>query len=243
MCEEFDYSRRKARIISFELREDIPSKPDVAIELAVHTSYPYLLEWQGNYYCIPETYQANEIGLYKAYDFPHAWRKISTLIHDFEGIDPTVFQRDGWWWLICTKKTHSRFENQKLYVWYAEDILGPWKPHAMNPVRTDAGPLRPAGTPFVHDGSLYRPAQDCSGPYGGGVVLNQIVKLTQTEYEEQQMARIEPTDRFYSDGLHTVSSFENLTVVDGNRNRFITNRSKLRYKLLGLNHLKETGKR
>jgi hypothetical protein len=233
-CEEFYYAKRRGRIISFELRGDIPSKPTVEIELADHIAYPYLVEWQGNYYCIPETCQANEIGLYKAYDFPHGWRKISTLIDDFAGIDPTLFQYDGCWWLTCTNKDDAPFESQKLYVWCAEDILGPWRPHAMNPVKTDSVSSRPAGTPFVHDGQLYRPAQDCSGPYGGAVVLNRIVKLTKTEYEEQQMVRIMPTDSFYSDGLHTVSSFENITVIDGNRKRVVKTSSQLKYKRLGL---------
>jgi len=54
----------------------------------------------------------------------------------------------------------------KLRVWFADDLLGSWCPHPGNPVKPDIRSARPAGTPFVHDGALYRPAQDCSRTYG-----------------------------------------------------------------------------
>ncbi len=47
-----------------------------------------------------------------------------------------------------------------------EGLEGPWEPHRRNPVKCDVRGSRPAGTPFVHGGELYRPAQDGSKRYG-----------------------------------------------------------------------------
>ena len=43
---------------------------------------------------------------------------------------------------------------------------------ALAAVKTDVRSARPAGTPFVYQGELYRPAQDCSRTYGGSIVIH-----------------------------------------------------------------------
>ena len=218
LCEEFDYCAHKGRIVSIEVSDwRHPSTPKVAIELPVHMSYPYLLENQGDIYCIPETHQAGEIGLYKAREFPHEWVKCASLICNFPGVDATVLQYEGRWWLMCTTARWA-----PLFVWYAQDLLGPWRPHSGNPVKTDIRSSRPAGTPFVHAGHLYRPAQDCSRTYGGSIVLNRVTSLTPEEFEEQPAAIIEPFENGpYPDAIHTVSAVGNITLIDGMRRRFV----------------------
>jgi hypothetical protein len=219
LCEEFDYAANKGRIVSFELTDWLhPSGPKVAIELPTHISYPYLIEYQGAIYCTPETHQAREIALYKAEEFPHQWIRIASLISDFSGLDATIFQYEGRWWLTCACKDADLAQ---LFVWYAWDLLGPWTPHAGNPVKTDIRSSRPAGTPFMHDGYLHRPAQDCSRSYGGGIVLNRVTRLTPTEFEEEPVTVIEPYENGpYRDGIHTVSAAGDVTIIDGLRRRF-----------------------
>jgi hypothetical protein len=94
-------------------------------------------------------------------------------------------------------------------------------PHATNPVKVDAGSSRPAGTPFVHGGELYRPAQDCSKTYGRRIVLNRVIKLTVSEFEEERAAVVNPDSNGpYPHGLHTISSVlnaPNVTLIDGKR--------------------------
>jgi hypothetical protein len=85
-------------------------------------------------------------------------------------------------------------------------------------VKLDIGSSRPAGTPYRVDGRLYRPAQDCSGAYGAAVVINEIVTLTVDMFEERPVARLAPmADGQLPDGLHTLSAFGVLTLVDGKR--------------------------
>jgi len=220
-CEEFDYRPYRGRIACFEFdSRRYPSIPKLAIELPVHMSYPYLIEHEGETYCVPETYQAREVALYKAEQFPLKWKKTATLVENFAGLDPTVFQYDGYWWLVCAVEDGGPWD--KLFIWYASDLFGPWRPHQANPAKRDVRSSRPAGTPFVHDGSLYRPAQDCSRTYGGRIVINRILKLTPSQFEEEQAAVIEPySDGPYPNGVHTISAVGEMTVLDGKCFRFV----------------------
>ena len=88
-------------------------------------------------------------------------------------LDPTIVEWAGRWWMFGTRR--DRDPNAELWLWHAPSPLGPWTVHAANPVKIDVRSSRPAGTPFVLDGVLYRPAQDCSRGYGGAVVVNRVV--------------------------------------------------------------------
>ena len=191
-----------------------------ALELPGHAAYPYLLEHEGEIYCIPETAVAREVALFRAVEPPHRWEKAAVLIKNAAAVDATVFEYGGRWWLF-----HTDFDadcNRDLFVWYAASLLGPWQPHEGNPVKSDAGSARPAGRPFVHEGRLYRPAQDCLGAYGRRVVINHVTKLDTAEFAEHPAAYVEPDAAGpYADGLHTICGAGDITLVDGKRYRFI----------------------
>lgn len=235
LCEQFDYGSYKGRIVSMEFTDkDSPSEPEVVFELPVHVSYPYLFERQERVYCVPETFQAREIGLYEIEDFPRKWLKVAVLVDNFAGLDGTVFQYDGYWWLACSNRELGALD--KLFLFYSDDLLGTWKPHDANPVKTDISSSRPAGTPVFHEGSLYRPAQDCSKVYGGRIVFNRVTRLTPTDFREEPVAFVEPDETGpYPAGMHTLSVAGDITIVDGHRLRFIRSafESMLRRRLAG----------
>jgi hypothetical protein len=185
----------------------------VAIELPIHMSYPFLLEHRGSIYCVPETCQAREVGLFKAIDFPRRWTKVGPLLTNIGALDSTIFRYEGLWWLACTREENRL---SKLFIWYASDLFGPWKPHAANPVKNDIRSSRPAGTPFFYKGYLYRPAQDCSQAYGKRIVINRVLKLTPREFKEEPVSVIEPNcDWKYPHGVHTISGAGSMTILDG----------------------------
>lgn len=220
LCEEFDSRTLKGRIVTFELRGNLASETRIVLEEPFHVSYPYLIDHDDEIFLVPETYQAQEIRLYKAAHFPHDWTMVDVLISDFAGIDPTIFQHEDRWWLMCT---YARSSADTLFAWYADDLFGPWQAHATNPIKIDAGSSRPAGTPFLHNGLLYRPAQDCSKEYGRRIVINRVKVLTPDQFEEHPAAVIEPNENTpYIQGIHTVSSAGNMTLIDGKHVRSAT---------------------
>jgi hypothetical protein len=218
MVEEYNYAGAKGSISWLSLRKEQGSlridDRGSAIALPMHLSYPYIFRYDGVVYCVPECWQSHGISLYRAVDPPRVWQKLATLVDAFDGVDPTLFQHEGRWWLLCSSRHQGSLHN--LFIWYADTLLGPWRPHDGNPVKNDVRSSRPAGTPFAHEGHLYRPTQDCSRTYGGRVLLNRINKLTPEEFAEESVREICPIAP-YSDGVHTLSSCGEMTLIDGKR--------------------------
>jgi hypothetical protein len=184
------------------------------IDGPVHLSYPYVIEWQGNIYCIPEQAQAHAIVLYRAIDFPRIWEPVGEVLSGVEAIDPTLFRYGPFWWLAFTDASIDR--HGRLMLWYSSGLLGPWMQHALNPVKIDPRSSRGAGRPFLYGDYLVRPAQDCSGEYGARIVFNRISKLTPEEFQEDVIGELKPDPNGrYPAGLHTICQDGYVAVVDG----------------------------
>lgn len=217
LCEEFDWFSEIGRIL--ELREGPDgslSRGVPAIPESTHMSYPYVFEHGGETYCIPECAHRREIALYRWDQDTKRWTLDKVLLQNIPAVDSTVFQANGAWWLL-----HSGAEGVgkwSLYVWTADDLHGPWRPHPANPVKTDVSSSRPAGKPFWHEGNLYRPAQDGRYSYGGALAINRIESLSMEEFREVTVRRIFPSESWrYPDGIHTLNGLDGLSVIDAKR--------------------------
>ena len=235
LFEDFDQVKDKGAISAIRsvdggrtFSDPIPLSGGIFDDPSVHKSYPFLLERDGQVFCVPETFEKNEIALYRAVQFPERWERVCALLPGVDGVDPTVFlHEDRWWMFYTTRKTGT---NLKLFLASAPALEGPWSPHPSNPVKTDITGARPGGTPFLHGGVLYRPAQNSGVTYGGSLNIYRITKLTPTEYAEEFVCQITP-DLFgsenqhpYPRGLHTLSVAGDLCVIDGKRFLFIPER-------------------
>ena len=221
LAEDFDWSTNVGQIAAIEVSESgVFGQPQSAIQLPSHLSYPYLLQAGDELYCIPESSETGEVVLYRASEDWKSWAKAATLMQGAPIIDPTIFQHDGKWWLFGTRADAG--DNFKLFGWHADELTGPWRPHSANPLKTDIRSSRPAGPPFVHEGVLYRPAQDCSTGYGAAVVVNRVLTLTPDAFEEEIVSRIAPdSGGRYPTGLHNLSGVGCRTIIDGSRSAFV----------------------
>jgi len=214
--EEYSYETERGHIAYVEY-EDGFGQRGVAVEEPFHMSYPYLFEYDGTVYATPETQDADEIRLYRV-DRPDSWHLERVIQSDVRAADPTVVRYDDRWWLFCTRDGTHTSSLTDLDVYHATDPTGEWTPHDNNPVKTDVRSARPGGTPFVFDGTLYRPAQDCAGGYGERVVVNRVDELSRTSFTETRVATVgADAGRPYPDGRHTVSACGEFTLVDGKR--------------------------
>lgn len=221
LCERFDYRAGKGHVCSLRTESGgFRSDPRRVLDLDVHASYPFLIRDGSDIYCTPETQEAGEVTLFEASAFPRQWRGVGPLLSKVAAVDPTVFRHDGRWWLACTDG--DRFPNSRLLLFHADRLEGPWTSHARNPVKIDVRSARPGGTPFEHQGVLYRPAQDCSRTYGGRIVINRVDRLTPDEFREEPVAVVEPDPGGpYPAGRHTLSSYGDRTLIDGHRFVFV----------------------
>ncbi len=180
-----------------------------------HFSFPFTISINEHRYLIPEQSGAKRVSVIEE---SQPFKSI-TLLDDFDGVDPNLVFHEGKWWLFCSKE--SKGSNTHLYVFFAEEMKGPYRPHPQNPVKIDIAGARPAGRIIEQDGKLFRPGQNCSREYGASVIWFEIIQLSETSYEEKKVAEIIPDGSGkYRNGLHTMNRSEEGWVIDGKRFEF-----------------------
>jgi hypothetical protein len=210
--EEYLYKDDKAHISVIELSRSGAGEPTPVLKRDYHLSYPFVFQWNDRYYMIPETAANKTIEVYACESFPNEWMLETVLFDGIAARDATLFEVDGLWWMfVAIADTDS---SDELFVYYSETPFGPWKPHQQNPVKSDVRNSRPAGRPFYWKGDLYRPAQDSSRGYGYGMRINRIVRLTPSEYIEEEVSQVLPQWRKDLRGTHTLNICDDLTVID-----------------------------
>lgn len=215
----FENIRGNISLVSYENNQFLA--PQVVIDEPVHMSYPYIIYDGDQLFCLPETHQFKKIVLYQAVKFPDKWEKIKVLIDDFPGVDSTVIQYQGIWWLFTSREDEGP---HNLYIYYSDKLLGNWQPHPKNPVKTDVRSARPAGTPFFRNHTLFRPAQDFSIISQGRIVINEVKTLNTSNFEEIPCTTINPISSSpFPDKIHTISQAGNYTIIDGCRRLCIFN--------------------
>jgi hypothetical protein len=156
----------------------------VVLQEAFHLSYPYVFLWQGTYYMVPETLEAEAIRVYRAVDFPTTWACAGEALAG-RYADPSLFRVDGrWWMLVCS----TPFAHDTLCLYYADTLLGPWRAHPQNPlIQADAHRARPGGRVTMLGDRIIRYAQDDAPFYGKQVRAFEITTLTTTQYAEREV--------------------------------------------------------
>ena len=217
--EEFIYKTNKAHISMLELTKDGQStSPVIIIDKPYHLSYPFLFEYGGTQYMIPETSANKTVELYKCSQFPLQWEFVENLMENMVLIDATILFHAEKWWLFGTNNTHpATSTNDQLFLYYSNTLFSPeWKEHPQNPVATKISNCRPAGKIFTLNGKLYRPAQNnASKQYGYGIKINEIEVLTETEYREKEVFDIFPDKKNKLKAIHTINFVNNMIIIDG----------------------------
>jgi hypothetical protein len=213
--EDFDVRLGRGSIAWVALDDEgRPGRVSVALEQEQHLSYPFVFQWKGQIYMIPETEERRTVELYRATRFPEQWTLEKVLFEGVRAVDATVVAHEGRLWLYVNMSVAGGSLDDELFLFYGDSPSGPWTPHPGNPVVSDVTRARPAGTPFSSAGSLIRPAQDCSLRYGYAMTLSRVEVMTPNEYREVPFARIEPDWYPGAIGTHTLARSQNLEVID-----------------------------
>lgn len=210
--------------------------PVPALECPYHLSYPFIFDWEGETYMLPETIGNHSVELYRCTGWPDKWEFAKTLIHDIRAVDSTLFEHNGKWWLLSNvKESEEIADTDEMCVYYADSpVSDHWTPHPQNPVVSDVRSTRPGGRLFTVNGTIYRPAQNDSPDYGKGMSINKIVRLDEEVYEEVVVERLEPLWNRELTGMHTLNFTEGMTVIDVRRRRPSFHKLEKLKKLFGL---------
>jgi hypothetical protein len=216
--EEIDPTTSRGSIVRFNVVDDALVPAERVLDESYHVSYPYVFEHEHVWYAIPESCQNGEVALYRLADAGREWRKQAVLLQGLRAVDSSVFRHAGKFWLLCG--IFGGGANHRLYVYYADALTCPWHRHPQNAMQFDIRSAPPAGAPFLLDGALHRPAQDCTRKYGRRISIVRMNTIDELRYEEETVGVIEPPSGTYRRGVHTLSAMGDSTLIDGLRRDF-----------------------
>jgi hypothetical protein len=215
LFEEFDYAVGKGEIRRAPLSGPAAwtsSGPE--LEAEHHLSYPTLVGDADVVWLIPEAHEAGGLRLYA--NEGGQWRLREVAMPEVKILDPTVVRHDGTWFLFHTVAGPTA--NSELHLAFAGALTGPWTSHPSSPMRKGPRGARPAGPLFEHGGVLHRPAQDCTGGYGRGIVVQAVDRLDRHSFVEHEAIALAPDPTgAYPKGLHTFTVAGDRVLVDGKR--------------------------
>ncbi|KAI3458895.1 hypothetical protein Pfo_015558 [Paulownia fortunei] len=161
----------------------------IALDEEWHLSYPYVFDYNGNIYMMPEGSAKGDLRLYRAINFPLKWT-LERIIMKKPLVDSFIIPHEGKFWLFGSD--HSEIgtkKNGQLEIWHSTSPLGPWRPHKKNPIYNTYKTMgaRNGGRPFVYNGNLYRIGQDCGETYGHRTRVFKVEVLTTDEFKEVEV--------------------------------------------------------
>lgn len=198
----------------------------VVLREPFHLSYPYVFEWRGHFYMVPESGEAGAVRLYRASQFPFHWDYVSQLIVG-KHWDPSLIHHEGRWWLFAVD------EHASLTLHHAVELEGPWIRHPQSPVVKESLRIaRPGGRLIVYQHSIIRFAQDGHPTYGSALRAFIVDELTERDYREHELpggpVLTGSGGGWNATGMHHLDiefaeDGQWLACVDGNRRRWAFN--------------------
>jgi hypothetical protein len=216
LCEEMPMRGGVGTIVALEPQSDGSFKRgQVVLDTGRHHSYPCTFQDQTGTYVMPESTDRGTTILYRL-EPKGTLTPVCSIAPGRSLADPTLFRHGDHFWIACTDLDVGTHDN--LCMLYADRLEGPWQPHRCTPVKIDIAGARPAGPLFRMGDALYRPGQDCSRTYGGGIAIHRVETLTADDYRETLVTTLQP-DRSgpFPDGLHTLAVDGDRVWVDGKR--------------------------
>jgi len=212
--EEIPPGVSRGRLSCMQLsRDGSCSGTTVVMERNYHLSYPCVIPADGELFLLPESSDAKQINLYRFTRFPAETELVSTLLEGLGLVDTTpVFLNDRWYFFTTTVQPFL-----ETLLFSSGSLGGPWTLHPSSPVSGSVINSRSAGHLFWEGGRLFRPTQDCSVRYGYAMTVNEVTRLTPTDFEEHPVGRVLPAWMPGLLGTHTWNQSSAFQVIDGFR--------------------------
>lgn len=215
--EELFYANGRGRIVALEVDGDQVLDHRIVLESPFHLSYPFLFEYKGELYMIPESNENHSVELWHCTGFPDQWERVHEILSKVRAVDTTLLQHGDRWYLFTTlARNESMDRSTELHIYHADSPLSrSWTPHAANPVLVDCRAARMAGGFLTgRDGSLIRCAQFRGARYGQAIALRRVELLTPDEYAEAPAGEVVPRWQPGLTGTHHLSARDSIVCVD-----------------------------
>lgn len=193
-----------------------PVNQKILLDTKSHLSYPFIFEENNKIYVFPEAARSGSLSCYE-YDPGQQTLNFVQEVINLPFYDSTILKHSEKYWIFGT--IYENRIDYKLYVFYSDNLFGPYTPHPANPVKNGLDGTRSAGNFIEVDGIIYRPTQNCKKEYGESITINKINILNEVKFEEEpyMTIRINKKNRDIHGihTIHTINALDNLIAVDG----------------------------
>ena len=219
LVEEFSYKTMKGRIAKLVIDRKTYRLQTVKIllDLPTHLSFPFIFRKDGHIYIMPENSASGQSTMYEYSPtddslIPH--NKVCGLPFT----DATIYNDGQNYYLLTTKLPSSNGNVLEIYNFDEHSFTVGEKP--VQTIKFDSNRARNAGEIFSACGSVFRPAQDCNGGYGKGIILQEL-KITADGFRLNDYCSFYPKTWVYNMGYHTFNHYKGVTVVDAHGYRYL----------------------
>ncbi len=189
---------------SYTLKKCIP-----ILELDTHLSFPVIFRANNEVYIYPESSRSQQLVLYR-YDCDSETVEVLKVLSGEPLTDATITTLFGSPYLFSTRMPEPN--KNILNIYSAHEWDGDYR--LKQSVTFQDNTARNAGEIFKIGNRFIRPAQDCNGAYGRGIVFQEVF-FQDGMFSFQELKRHYPKSWRYHLGMHTFSVQENIAVVDG----------------------------
>lgn len=213
--------RKKDRSKAFDTVARLRPKSDSVLKRSrsmlttqADLEYPFVLERPDGAYVVIGYPHQGRTELFKVASTNDGLDHLKILLHRALS-SPTLTEFDGRWWLFGTDPDAA---DTVLLAFHSDRFSGPYTAHTRNPLKIGPVGTRPAGTMFMHEGALWRPALDPTLTDSTAVILNKVEVLTPDEFLETPFKRIDGfRGTVYGNGVRTLCAMGDITLIDGVR--------------------------
>ena len=217
--EDYHFKEKKGRIAAIEIIDKKNYRIlGPVLEEPFHMSFPFVFEYRGDLFMVPETRESNAIRLYKCVEYPLKWEYQKDILSDVKAVDSMLFEYRSRWWLLTNLAAGGNSDHgSQLFAYHSENPYSDnWIPHEKNPLVFNGTIARNGGLLDAESGQPVRVRQKQGfNAYGAGLTLAQITELTPSTFREREIGQITPDffrkirgcHQFHSNGRYTVYDY------------------------------------
>ncbi|MDA7576527.1 formyltransferase family protein [Candidatus Pelagibacter sp.] len=219
-AEEYDFKTKKGHIVCMKYEDYISQDKKIIISEKFHLSFPYIFDYAGNTYMVPDTSEISEIRLYKCTSFPYKWKFHKTLLKNIKAADSMIFKKNKIWWLFTNiDRSSSGDFTHDFSIFYSKNgpLSSKWHIHPFNPIKINSLNSRNGG--LISDkNKLFRISQKQGfDNYGEEINFHLIKSLTPKKYIEKKTNnnQYEKIKKILKNkNIHHISKLDNKIVLD-----------------------------
>lgn len=209
LVEEFTYSINRGRLAKLIIdKKTYKLKSEkIILDLSTHLSFPAILRTGDSIYIYPENSASGKSTLYRFNPKDDSLVVVNTL-SDLPLTDAIITEIEGDYYLFATKIPTQN--SNELTIYESNEKIGSY--HPIQTMNLSDSTARSAGDIFVDGDRIIRPAQNCNGGYGVGLVFQEVTKDSEGHIAIKELLRKLPYANYI--GMHTYNQYKGYVIVD-----------------------------